>query len=257
MGLFDISPWVYVAVGGMLLCLIWLFYLKSRGVDVQPAGKVLPDTPKSEYMSPPIIAVLSLLNEPVGDSWETIKESPELSIYRKKTGDSPVAIVKATALISDVTAEDVMQVIWDVHVRVTWDQVMKGFQEIEVHSPDSSLISFFVKPPIPLVAARDFVQLRCRQRINNSIVIAYQSVDRPDIPPLSTFCIRGNTIISGYRIEQKTPNTCEVAFISQTDIKGLIPVALLNSLAPLKAADWLKKMGTAAQRLGQQDPKTQ
>jgi hypothetical protein len=256
MGLLDYSPWVYVCSAVLLVAVLWLVLRKRKTTETPASYQILPDPPRTKSLSAPISAVLSLIDEPPTDSWETIKSSPELSIYRKKTGDSPVAIVKATALINEVSAEDIMQVIWDVHVRASWDSVMKGFQEVEVHSADSSVITFFVKPPVPFVAARDFVQLRCRERVGNAIVIAYQSVDRPDVP-LADRYIRGNTIISGYRIEQKSPNQCEVAFISQTDIKGLIPVPLLNSIAPLRVADWIKKMSLAAQRLGQQDLKTQ
>ena len=257
MGLMDYSAWVYVCAAVLLVGLLWLLFRRPKAKEAAFAEQLVAvPVQMEELLSPPIAAVLSLVNEPPTDSWEIIKSSPDLSIYRKKTGDSPVAIVKATALINDVSCENIMQVIWDVHVRATWDTVMKSFQEVEVHSPDSSVITFFVKPPVPFVAARDFVQLRSRQKVGNAIIIAYQSVDRPDVP-LADRCIRGNTIISGYRIEQKSPNQCEVAFISQTDIKGLIPVALLNTVAPIRAAEWLKKMGLAAKGLEQRDLKTQ
>lgn len=256
MGLLDYSQWVYVCTAVLLVGLLWLLFRRPKAAEASVSELFVPIPAQVESLSPAISAVISLVNEPPTDSWETIKSSPDLSIYRKKTGDSPVAIVKATALLSAVSAEDIMQVIWDVHVRATWDTVMKSFQEIEVFSADSSVITFFVKPPVPFVAARDFVQLRTRQKVGNAIIIAYQSVDRPDVP-LADRCIRGNTLISGYRIEQKSPNQCEVAFISQTDIKGLIPVALLNTVAPLRAAEWLKKMGLAAQGLGQRDLKKQ
>ena len=163
MGLWDYSLWGYVGIAGLLVGLLGLLLRKRTSSEVTVSAHLIPVPPQVQSLSPPISAVLSLINEPSTESWETIKSSPELSIYRKKTGDSPVAIVKATALISDVTAEDIMQVIWDVHVRATWDTVMKGFREVEVYSADSSVITFFVKPPVPFIAARDFVQLRCRQ----------------------------------------------------------------------------------------------
>ena len=257
MELFDVSRWMQITAVILVLALAYSYYQGRKPTVVSRSTPSVAEPPKlEEELSPQVAAVLRLIEEPASESWETIKESTALSIFRKKTGDSPVAIVKARALIEDVSAEDVMQVIWDVHVRATWDTVMKGFQEVEVHSADSSVITFFVKPPVPFISARDFVQLRCRQKVGTSTVISYQSVDRPDVPVVEGM-IRGNTILSGYRIEQKPGNQCMVDFISQTDIKGSIPVGILNTVAPTRAADWIKKMGVAAQSLRKRDQKTQ
>lgn len=194
-----------------------------------------------------IETAIELMSESPDDGWETIKSTPSLSIYRKKTGDSPVAIIKANVRMTGVTVEDVMKVIWNVEIRVTWDSVMKGFRDIEKMGEDKGVIYFYVKPPVPFIAARDFVQLRCREKVGEDWIIAYKSVERPDCE-LPEGYIRGETRISGYRIGQRGEE-CEVDFISQTDIKGSIPVGLLNTIAPLRAQEWIKKMTLAAQSL--------
>lgn len=257
MGLFDLSPWTLFLAAVVISCVFLLFRKRPATTPSSLSSSAPPaDEKKQDRTDPLISTVLRVIEEEATESWETVKSSPKLSIFRKITGDSPVAIVKAKAIVEGVTPEDVMQAIWDVHVRTTWDSVMKGFREVEVLSSDSSVITFFVKPPIPLIAARDFVQLRSKAKLGNAVVIAYQSVEHPDAPQVQGF-IRGETLISGYRIEPQSTDTCCVEFISQTDIKGLIPVPLLNSIGPLRAADWIHKLSLAAQSLRSRDTKTQ
>ena len=246
----DSRQWLFIAgTAAAALAAIWL--LRSQLCE-QPPKATPPPLPKAkvhESLLPSIADALSLIEEPTSQDWQTIKETPALSIYRKNTGDSPVAIIKAHVVVQGVTAADLMTVIWDVEVRVKWDTVLKGFQELEVLSPDSSVIAFYVKPPVPFISARDFVQLRCRQVVDGAMLISYQSVDRPEFPVPEGY-IRGHTMISGYRICQVSPSDCEMDFISQTDIKGSIPVGILNTIAPLRAQEWIKKMVAAAQSLG-------
>ena len=226
-------------------------YFRSSGPSARSSTSVQEKAPKRPALAadvdPAIVKAVELMEEATDEGWETIKSTPELSIYRKKTGDSPVAIIKAKVLIANVSVEDIMTVIWDVSVRVTWDSVMKGFRAVEVLSPDRGVIYFYVKPPVPFIAARDFVQLRCRERLGEDWVIAYKSVERADCE-LPEGYIRGETKISGYRIRRRGEK-CEVDFISQTDVKGSLPVGLLNTIAPLRAQDWIKKMTAAAQSL--------
>lgn len=230
-----------------------LYVLHSYLHSPEPAGKtrVSGSTVQKPELAadadPAIVAAVELIEETTDEGWETIKSTPALSIYRKKTGDSPVAIIKAKVQIPNVSIEDIMTVIWDVSVRVTWDSVMKGFRDVEVMSSDRGIIYFYVKPPVPFIAARDFVQIRCRQKLGEDWVIAYKSVERADCE-LPAGYIRGETRISGYKIA-KRGEVCEVDFISQTDIKGSIPVGLLNTIAPLRAQEWIKKMTAAAQAL--------
>ena len=237
------------AAAGLAALYVLHSYLRSPEPSVNPSASA--STAKKPELAagadPAIVAAVELIAETTDEGWETIKSTPALSIYRKKTGDSPVAIIKAKVLIPNVSIEDIMTVIWEVSVRVTWDSVMKGFRDVEVLSPDKGVIYFYVKPPVPFIAARDFVQVRCRQKLGEDWVIAYKSVERADCE-LPQGYIRGETRISGYRIA-KRGEECEVDFISQTDIKGSIPVGLLNTIAPLRAQEWIKKMTAAAQSL--------
>lgn len=226
-------------------------YLRSPEPAAKSIASEEESVPKRPALAvdadPAIVKAVELMEEATDEGWETIKSTPALSIYRKKTGDSPVAIIKAKVLIANVSVEDIMTVIWDVDVRVTWDSVMKGFRAVEDLSPDRGIIYFYVKPPVPFIAARDFVQLRCREKLGEDLVIAYKSVEREDCE-LPEGYIRGETKISGYRIRRRG-DECEVDFISQTDVKGSLPVGLLNTIAPLRAQDWIKKMTAAAQSL--------
>lgn len=249
----DSRNWLLIA--GAAVAAVAVVWIVKNQFAAEPPKTAAPPAPQVNTLRPSLLPsineTLSLIEEPTSEDWQTIKDTPALAIYRKNTGDSPVAIIKAHVVVEGVSASDLMTVIWDVQERVKWDTVLKGFQELEVNSPDSSVIAFYVKPPVPFISARDFVQLRCRETVGNAMVISYQSVERSDFPVPEGY-IRGHTLISGYRIQQVSPTTCEVDFISQTDIKGSIPVGILNTIAPMRAQEWIKKMVAAAKTLSAQ-----
>ena len=94
------------------------------------------------------------------------------------------------------------------------------------------------------ITRRDWLQ----QRIEihdypepGTIVLHFVSTEHPEMPPKKGI-IRAETIISGYIIRPTTEKTCNVTIISQNDIKGLIPRALVNSIASKAPVDWVNNM---------------
>ena len=190
----------------------------------------------------------NLLSEPVSEGWDVIKKTSTLEVYKKITESSPIAIIKAKIFIPETTIEDVLFAIWDGNFRRKWDNVIQDFQVLETLSEESDIIYFYAASPMPsLVSNREFLQYRRFSKEKNAIYIVYWSADKDNIPVPKDW-IRAHTIISGYSIRAEDGGAV-VEFISQNDVKGKIPHKLINTLAPSKAMDWVKKLGKACATL--------
>ena len=240
----EISSKILIVFGGGLLISYILYkhfnkkgYKEEEASDEEMAPLAQSDCEKFSELK-------SLLSEPISEGWDTVKETPTLQVYKKITEASPVAIIKAKILIADTNIEDVLFAIWDGDFRREWDNVIQDFHVVEKVSEDNDVIYFYAKSPLPaLVSNREFLQHRKYVKDNTGIYIVYWSADRNDIPTPNGW-VRANTIISGYAIKPDNYGVL-VEFISQNDVKGKIPPKLINSFAPGKAIDWVKKLGKA------------
>lgn len=96
---------------------------------------------------------------------------------------------------------------------------------------------------MPFVSDRDFLQKRAYMRNDQNYVISYKSTVISSVPEQEKR-VRANTIVSGYRLYPDPNNTANtyMEFLSQNDVKGKIPPKLINSLAPRKASEWIKRL---------------
>ncbi|OMJ68227.1 hypothetical protein SteCoe_34391 [Stentor coeruleus] len=186
----------------------------------------------------------TLMAEDVTEGWDVVKDTPDLKVYKKITESSPVAIIKATIIVQNTTADDALFAIWDGEFRREWDDVLQDFKVIEKYSETSDVIYFYAASPVPtIVSNREFVQYRKYRKDGKGILIVYWSADKEDLP-IPEGWVRANTIISGYYIKP-IENGVEMYFISQNDVRGKIPPKLINAVAPTKAMEWSKKFKKA------------
>lgn len=97
-----------------------------------------------------------------------------------------------------------------------------------------------------MVSARDYLQKRVIANgypDENTLIITYKSVEHEDCPPKSQF-IRANTILLGFIVRNLGGGASQVTIISQTDIKGNIPKAVVNmvtsTMAPKQVNNFFK-----------------
>jgi hypothetical protein len=96
------------------------------------------------------------------------------------------------------------------------------------------------------VTERDLVQIR---RVyhpfpdSNSYLMHFKSIEHSMCPVQSKF-VRANTIISGYYLQElnSNPPSTLICTVSQTDIGGIIPKTVVNSLAAKAPKDWIMNL---------------
>ena len=186
--------------------------------------------------------LLEIEKEPTDESaWKLTVNKPGTQVYQRKTGDSPICMIKAFCEVG-YSAETVFTAIWDKRIRVQWDVLFREF-EIVVEQPEYELLYYMIKTPIG-ITKRDWLQRRVQIRDYpdpGTIILHFVSVEDPAMPPKKGV-IRAETLISGYVIRPVSEHTCTVTIISQNDIKGLIPKMLVNKVAAKAPADWVNNM---------------
>jgi len=76
---------------------------------------------------------------------------------------NPCVIIKANAVIPNSTVDEITDQIYLESLRVTWDEVTKGFKVIEKIDDFTDIIYFYIKAPFG-VASRDFCEKRAIKR---------------------------------------------------------------------------------------------
>ena len=94
-----------------------------------------------------------------------------------------------------------------------------------------------------MVDSRDYLQKRIIANgypDENTLMIVYKSVEHEECPPKKDF-IRAETILSGFIIRDLGNGASQLTIISQTDIKGKIPKAVVNMITAKMAPKQVSK----------------
>lgn len=242
-------------VGAIVLLVLYYFLFYKQRVKAVTKDNYMQvellqvSTPEKQPEYNRFEEVLNFLNEPCegNPDWECAKQLHSTFIYRKKTENASINVIKASTIIENTTVDIVSTLIWDVAERSKWDSLAKNLTCLESISENHDLIRFEVDSPMPaLVAPREFLQYRLWKKEGDSIAMVMWSEDKPAIPVPAGFT-RAETVYAGYLITPEGSNV-KLVLIINNDMKGNIPPKLINTMAPQKSMEWIKKLATACKQ---------
>ena len=167
-------------------------------------------------------------------------------VYKKIVDGIQVILIKCLAKIP-YNKDVVFEAIANLNIRKQWDSV---FSELRVVNYDgengAEILYMIIKSPVFIVSDREFVQQRKIWRnfpTSKSHMLHFISVDSPECPE-NKKCVRAETIVSGYFIEDDPdePGHSIIGVLSQTDVKGNLPIFLVNKFAPKTSKNWIKSL---------------
>ncbi|KAI7865096.1 hypothetical protein BDF14DRAFT_1828663 [Spinellus fusiger] len=182
------------------------------------------------------------------EGWELSTQKDGVKLYTKAVEGSPLPMVRGEVTLKgdEFTPRNVASVALDPGCRKIWDDRYDVSDTKEWFSSTESLTWVKLKAPWP-VSPRDFSVATIRDIGEDECNVVISSVEDSMTPPVSG-CVRGNLIISGWRL-YRVPEGVAITYITQVDLAGSIPSALLKAIqiqVPLcagKVIDYINSYG--------------
>jgi len=170
-----------------------------------------------------------------------------MKIYKKLLEGEPTVTIRFEGTLKGISAENFYKMTQDTTIRIKWDPVPKQLKVIEKTSENSDVIYVEANLPFPM-SNRDFVQERLYlnnvdhaelvkelglyDKPNKYYVLLIKSTEREEFPPKDK-PVRGNTKMSYWFIEEdpSDKNSAKVVVLQCQELKGMIPVMLVNKIA--------------------------
>ena len=192
--------------------------------------------------------LIDLMNEPPTKDfgYTNVINEKKCKVYKRLVEGIPVILIKAFANLP-YSKDVVFEAIANLNIRKQWDSVFSELRVVNHEGENGAEILYMIiKSPVFIVKNRDFVQQRKIWRnfpTTKSHMLHFISIDSPDCPE-NKKCIRAETVISGYYMQDdpEEPGHSLLGVLSQTDIKGDIPVFLVNKFAPKSSKSWIKSL---------------
>lgn len=190
--------------------------------------------------------LIELMNdEPTKEKgYKEVVNEKNSRIYKKLFPGCDIILIKSICSIP-YPKEIIYEAIANISIRKSWDSV---FSELKVVANDgengAEILYMTLKSPA-FVSDRDFVQQRKIWKNfpnDKSHILHFKSVNHPKCPRNKKY-VRAETIISGYYIQDKGNGKDSIlGIISQTDVRGAIPIWLVNKVAPKASKGWVSSL---------------
>ena len=208
----------------------------------------IPDNENYKTNDKDLKQLIDLMNEPTTKDfgYTNVINEKKCKVYKRLVEGIPVILIKAMAKLP-YNKDVVFEAIANLNIRKQWDSVFSELRVVNHEGENGAEILYMIiKSPVLLVKNRDFVQQRKIWRnfpTTKSHMLHFISIDSPECP-INKKCIRAETIISGYYMQDdpEEPGHTLLGVLSQTDIKGDIPVFLVNKFAPKSSKSWISSL---------------
>jgi hypothetical protein len=208
----------------------------------------IPDNENYKTNDKDLKQLIDLMNEPTTKDfgYSNVINEKKCKVYKRLVEGIPVILIKAMAKLP-YNKDVVFEAIANLNIRKQWDSVFSELRVVNHEGENGAEILYMIiKSPVLLVKNRDFVQQRKIWRnfpTTKSHMLHFISIDSPECP-INKKCIRAETVISGYYMQDDPdePGHTLLGVLSQTDIKGDIPVFLVNKFAPKSSKSWISSL---------------
>eukprot|EP00658_Telonema_sp_P-2_P008532 TRINITY_DN13217_c0_g1_i22.p1 TRINITY_DN13217_c0_g1~~TRINITY_DN13217_c0_g1_i22.p1 ORF type:complete len:542 (+),score=121.91 TRINITY_DN13217_c0_g1_i22:276-1901(+) len=169
-----------------------------------------------------------------------LNQKDGVTVVTKKVPGSEHEMIKAWGLVQ-APAHCCYRALCELEERRTWDKNTEEMKILE-RLDENSCLYYSLVQGIFGMQPRDFLDLRHMVVLpNGTHVIVFVSAES-DQCPAKPGVVRGCTILSGQMIKPVDNNSCLLTVVSQVDIKGSIPVYLVNKVAARSPIEWFHSL---------------
>mmetsp|Transcript_38614 Transcript_38614/g.43862 ORF Transcript_38614/g.43862 Transcript_38614/m.43862 type:complete len:247 (-) Transcript_38614:74-814(-) len=179
--------------------------------------------------------------------WQLVISQDQAMIYQREFAEHSFHMFRARYKLKGVSCDLLMDMVYNLERRRKWEPAFSTMEIVEELGDQYDICYFKVKGPWG-ISDRDFVQIRKLFQHGDATYLGLKSVVHPEKPEF-TDVIRAETLISGYcvRPDPEDATTVILETLSQTDVKGLIPVSIINYFAGRKIANWIATLTQACE----------
>ena len=184
--------------------------------------------------------------------WVSIKDTANLKIFKNPHMKGKDLMLKFYAKLPKIPREVAFTALTNLELRKKWDTMMKNIRIIE-EKPElnHTIYTYAMNTPF-IMGARDALVLRkIRKGFPNpdQWCMVQTSTTHPDCPEQKGV-IRVNLTCMGIIFEEAPEiEGCKLTFLMHNDIKGSIPEALINTMAPKNPAMMMEGLTKASMKI--------
>jgi len=186
------------------------------------------------------------------EGWSVCYESDDskVKVWDQKSDKSAINIIKLHAILKEVEAGVLYDVLHDPEYRAEWDDNMVEGFNIEQIDATNDVGYYSAKAPTG-VSNRDFVNQRSwSNKDDREFIIMNHSVIHPKAPEKKGF-VRANSIQTGYLVRVRSEGGCTLTYLTQTDPRGWIPAWLVNKVTKTFAPKIIERLENACKGYNQ------
>jgi len=166
--------------------------------------------------------------------WVLMKEKKDVQVFRRKHPNSDVKFYQWHVTVKlPISASEAADLLNNPKKRLTWDGVstngiLTEFVIINTINEFSD-IAFWVTAPVFTISAREFLVKRTHQiRADGTHVTTVVSTTL-DTVPVKSGRVRAHSYLGGAIFVPTKDGGCNVHLVSCSDLKGWLPVLVINS----------------------------
>ena len=177
--------------------------------------------------------------------WQKIKDEDGILVYSAAVNGSDIIKVK-TEVVIDAPLARIRQILDDAPQRHQWIPYLDHSKVLQPISDTQRLEYSLFDAPWP-ASNRDFVyRIRLQHRQNDQLVFRMKSEQSPLMPEQAGI-VRAELIESVYTLTRLQPQRTRVELVFHADLKGWLPVWIINIVQRALPFRMLKNLRTRAE----------
>jgi hypothetical protein len=179
--------------------------------------------------------------------WKKIKEKNDISIYVAKSDNSAIIKVKTTTIINaSVTA--IQKILENHQQRILWVPYLKRSKALlSVSATEQIEYAHFIAPwP---ASDRDFIYRTTLLTLNEDTISYSMKSEASSLLPEFNSIIRAELIESQYSLHRLANNKTRVDLVFHADLKGWLPVWIINIVQKALPYRMLKNLKNLAETI--------
>lgn len=166
------------------------------------------------------------------DGWITVGNVKGVDIMKRppRAGERPWDCLKGTSVIC-APIHYILAYVESLDYRGEWDDMFVKGETVEQYDPITKVARTQFKPVWP-ASGRDFCNFVVLRELAEGVFCqAYEAVEHENCPEVKDL-VRAEVIIGGFVVKELSsdPPSCLVTYITRVDLKGKLPVRLVNKV---------------------------